>query len=191
LAALFTAQLFAAGLFGCEEKITQGKAVANPKASAAPAARAPEPPKLPEFDIQEVEFAETEKSRDPFRVFLRLFADEERSRLRSQRQVVLDEYSIDELKLIGIVTRIHPAKAMVVDPTGKGHVIQRGQFVGRPEYVQSRTLGSAAMEINWRVDRIREGDVVLVREDPANPDVPTATRVIQLRPEGNELTSAP
>jgi Tfp pilus assembly protein PilP len=184
LAALFTAQLFAAGLFGCEEKITQGKAVANPKASAAPAARAPEPPKLPEFDIQEVEFAETEKSRDPFRVFLRLFADEERSRLRSQRQVVLDEYSIDELKLIGIVTRIRPAKAMLVDPTGRGHVIQRGQFVGRADIVQTASRSGATYEINWRVDRIRPADIVLVREDPNNPDVPSATKVIPLRPEG-------
>jgi type IV pilus assembly protein PilP len=33
------------------------------------------------------------------------------------------------------------------------------------------------------VDRIRDTDIVLVREDPANPDVPTATRVIPLRPD--------
>jgi type IV pilus assembly protein PilP len=38
-------------------------------------------------------------------------------------------------------------------------------------------------EINWRVDRIRSSDIVLVREDPSNPDVPSATRVIPLRPE--------
>jgi len=99
--------------------------------------------------------------------------------------VVLDQYSLDELKLVGIVTRIQPAKAMLVDPSGKGHVIRRGQFVGRPEIVQAAGSGSnASYEINWRVDRIRDGDIVLVREDPSNPDVPTATRVIALRPEG-------
>jgi type IV pilus assembly protein PilP len=41
--------------------------------------------------------------------------------------------------------------------------------------------------VNWRVDSIRDGDVVLVRSDPANPDVPTATRVIPLRPEGTRV----
>jgi hypothetical protein len=28
---------------------------------------------------------------------------------------------------------------------------------------------------------------VLIREDPSNPDVPSATRVIPLRPEGSEV----
>jgi type IV pilus assembly protein PilP len=81
---------------------------------------------------------------------------------------------------VGIVSRIQPAKAMLVDPTGKGHVIKRGQFVGRAEIVQGGTSG-ADYEINWRVERVRDSDVVLVREDPANPDVPSATRVISLR----------
>jgi type IV pilus assembly protein PilP len=62
-------------------------------------------------------------------------------------------------------------------------VVQRGQFVGRSEVVQAAGSRSATYEINWRVDRIRDGDIVLVREDPANPDVPTATKVIPLRPE--------
>jgi type IV pilus assembly protein PilP len=97
----------------------------------------------------------------------------------------LDQYNVDELKLIGIVTGIHPAKAMLVDPTGKGHVVQRGQYIGRPEVVQAGTGSGASYEINWRVDRIRDGDIVLVREDPKNPDVPSATRVIPLRPEGS------
>ena len=63
-----------------------------------------------------------------------------------------------------------------------GHVVHEGQFVGRSEVVQGGTSG-AEYEINWRVDRIRDTDIVLVREDPANPDVPTATRVIPLRPD--------
>ena len=96
--------------------------------------------------------------------------------------MLLDQFSVDELKLIGLVTRINPAKAMLVDPTGKGHVVQRGQFIGRAERVQAGTSG-AEYEINWRVDRIRDEDIVLVREDPTHPDVPSATRVIPLRPD--------
>jgi type IV pilus assembly protein PilP len=62
--------------------------------------------------------------------------------------------------------------------------VQRGQLVGRPEVMQAAGPGGAAYEVNWRIDRIRDGDIVLIREDPQNPDVPAATRVIPLRPEG-------
>jgi type IV pilus assembly protein PilP len=174
-------------LVGCGEEVVQGKPPA-PKGSAAPAGSVAlaGDAGVPKFDIQENEFLESERSRDPFRSYAGMFAEEARGRVKSQREVVLDQYSLDELKLVGIVTRIQPAKAMLVDPSGKGHVIRRGQFVGRPEIVQAAGSGtSASYEINWRVDRIRDGDIVLVREDPSNPDVPTATRVIALRPEGS------
>lgn len=144
---------------------------------------------LPKMEIREGEFAESDKSRDPFRPFAATFAEEAKGQVRSQRRVVLDEYSIDELKLIGIVTRIHPAKAMLVDPTGKGHVVQRGQLVGRAETVQPSGPGGTSVELNWRVDRIRDGDIVLVREGPQNAQIPTATRVLPLRPEGTVVVS--
>jgi len=106
-----------------------------------------------------------------------------KAKVHSQREVILSQYALDELKLIGIVTRAEPAKAMLVDPTCKGFVIQRGNFVGRADVVQAAGSSGATYEINWRVDRIRSSDVVLIREDPANPDVPSATRVIPLRPD--------
>lgn len=155
------------------------RAPAGP-AGAASAAGSAAPPAV---DFQESSFAESERSRDPFRSYADMFAEQAKSRVRSQRQVVLDQYSVQELRLIGIVTRAYPARAMLVDPTGKGHVVKRGQFVGRAEIVQGGATG-AEYEINWRVDRIRDGDIVLVREDPTNPDVPSATKVIPLRPEG-------
>lgn len=122
---------------------------------------------------------ESERSRDPFRSFADLFDQQARKSVRTQRTVILADYSLDELRLIAIVTRITPAKAMVVDPTGKGHVIHRGELVGRAERVQGASI-DADYDVNWRVERIREADVVLVREDPSNPDVPTATRVLSL-----------
>jgi type IV pilus assembly protein PilP len=143
----------------------------------------------PKIEIKEGEFAESGNSRDPFRSYALAFADEAKGKVRSQRQVLLDKYSVDELKLVGIVTRIHPAKAMLVDPTGRGHVVQRGQLVGRAELVQPSGPGGAAYEVNWRVDRVRDGDIVLIREDPQNPDVPTATRVVPLRPEATLVSS--
>jgi type IV pilus assembly protein PilP len=139
---------------------------------------------LPQPDIQENEWVESERSRDPFRSHENLFVEEARNRVKSQREVVLDQFSLDELKLVGIVLRANPAMAMLVDPTGKGHTVRRGQFVGRAEVVQKGQRG-VAYELNWRVDLIRDGDVIFVREDPQNPDVPSATKVLPLHPEGN------
>jgi type IV pilus assembly protein PilP len=129
-----------------------------------------------------IDFNDSALMRDPFLSFAREFAEEAKKRVRSQRDVVLDQYGLDELKLAGLVTGIRPARAMLIDPTKKGHVVQEGQFVGRAEVVQGGASG-ADYEINWRIDRIRDSDIVLVREDPSNPDVPSATRVIPLRPD--------
>lgn len=181
-------------LFGCEEEVvTAPPGAGQPSASGSarqqqgtPAGRASaaegEQSGPPVVEFQEEDFSETERSRDPFRSFADIFAQEAKSKIRSQRDVVLEQYSVDELKLVGIVTRVEPSRAMMVDPTGKGHVVTRGQFLGRAEIVQGGTSG-ADYEINWRVQRIRDGDIVLVREDPANPDVPSATRIIPLRPQ--------
>jgi len=156
-------------------------AQAAPAASGAIAVGAAGAP--PKVEVQETEFTESARSRDPFRSFAKSFAQDVKASVHSQRHVILSQYALDELKLIGIVTRAEPAKAMLVDPTGKGFVIQRGQFVGRADVVQAAGTSGTVYEINWRVDRIRPSDVVLIREDPSNPDVPSATRVIPLRPE--------
>jgi type IV pilus assembly protein PilP len=185
---------------GCEDQVIQSKGRPAASAGASAAASGAVPggdPKLvttgpvAKLEISEAEFIENERSRDPFRSFAKTFVQEARTRERSQREVLLSQYSVDELKLIGIVTRITPAKAMLVDPTGRGHVIQRGQFLGRADMVQAGGRSGATYEVNWRVDRIREGDVVLVREDPNNPDLPSATKVIPLRPEGSLIEGTP
>lgn len=169
----------------CEEEIGRAPpgSLPAPPSSGAPQTAASSSPGV-RFDVQESEFTESERTRDPFRVYADRFLDEAKGKGKSQRDVVLGQYAIDELKLIGIVTRVNPARAMLVDPNGKGFVVHRGQFVGRADVVTA-ARGGASYEINWRVDRIRDGDIVLVREDPANPDVPSATRVIPLRPEGS------
>jgi type IV pilus assembly protein PilP len=167
------------------------------KTAAAPAPRAAAPakggkgkkgattvptdlPPLPKAEFQEEDFAESERSRDPFRAYVDLFVDKADRRSLQRAKVLLEEYSLDDLKLIGVISRIVPAKAMVVDPAGKGHVIERNNLVGRAERVKAGSSNDE-FEINWRVDRIRESDVVFVREDPANPDVPSATRIMSMR----------
>lgn len=183
---LYSAMVLALSV-GCEDEVvrtSKGPSKSPSQVQAAKPTQVESQRPLPEVDFQETDFAESERSRDPFRSYADLFAEQARQRVRSQRQVVLDRYSIDELLLIGIVTRVSP-RAMLRDPQGKGHVVAPGQFVGRAERVQAGLTG-AEYEVNWRVDRIRPTDVVLVREDPAHPDVPTATKVIPLRPN-NEV----
>jgi len=177
-------------LAGCEGEVVQDKGTPQVVGSAAPsgAAAAVTPPPVARREFPEADFTETERSRDPFRPYARKFAEEAKRSVKSQRQVLLAEFSVDDLKLIGIVTRLEPARAMLVDPTGKGHVVRRGDFVGRADVVQLAGAAGSTYELNWRLDRIRDGDVVLVREDPNNPDVPAATKVIPLRPEGGVVT---
>jgi type IV pilus assembly protein PilP len=173
--------------FACDSDVINTSGADRPaqvKSQAADAG-ADAAAKTPKIDFAEAVFVESERSRDPFRSY-EVSPAEAKGRYRSQREVVLDKYAVDELKLVGIVTRINPPKAMLVDPSGRGHVVQRGQLVGRAEIVQG-SQGGASYEMNWRIDRIREGDVVLIREDPANPDVPSTTKVIPLRPEGSVI----
>jgi type IV pilus assembly protein PilP len=171
----------------CEESVVIGTprpadSAKAPQAQAA--ASAPRP--RPSLELQDNDFAESDKSRDPFRSYARSFVEEPSGQVQSQVDVKLEQYNLDQLRLIGIITRVHPERAMLVDPNGVGHVIKRGQFVGKPDVVQTAKDVGASYQVHWRVDRIRVNDVVFVREDPTNPDVPTATRVLLLRPEGEE-----
>lgn len=181
-------------LLGCEEeKISTAADAVGAKPGGAPIDRkallagdagvAAPSASVPRGDFQDVEFGESERSRDPFRSYASAFVAELRTTAKSQREVILDEFSLDELKLVGIVSGVADPRAMLVDPQGKGHVVRRGQFIGRAEVVHGDSKGAPAFEVNWRIDRIREGDIVLVREDPKNPEVPSATRVIALRPD--------
>ncbi len=106
--------------------------------------------------------------------------------MTNQRKVALADYSVDELKLVAIVTGGDQSRAMFVDPTGKGTVVYKGSFVCRSEVVHIGGSNGPEYQLNWRVDRIREGDVVLIREDPAQPAIPPATRVIPLHPESEK-----
>ena len=186
----FVLALFSAA---CEDEISRPApgSIPQPGATSARAAAENKPAEAPPpvQQLQEAEFTESERSSDPFRSYAGSFAEEARTRVKSQREVLLDQYSVDELRLVGIVTRVTPERALLIDPTGKGHIIQRGQFVGRAEVVQGGASG-ADYEINWRVERIRETDIVLVRDDPSNPDVPSATRIVPLRPETAEAQPA-
>jgi type IV pilus assembly protein PilP len=148
-------------------------------AAAAAAAMANMPP-LPKRDFQERDFAESDINRDPFRGYATDLAEQNKKSYAVQRKVLVDRYALEELKLVGLVTGA-PSRALLIDPTGFGWIAKVGDFVGKPELVHSGGPSGADVPINWRLDRIRTGDVVFIREDPSHPEIPPSTRVIALR----------
>jgi hypothetical protein len=85
------------------------------------------------------------------------------------------------MKLMAIVSGMPRPKAMLIDSLGVGYVVERGDFVGRGKVLQAS--GSVQMVLNWRVDRIRENEVVLTRADATDPSRPPLTRIITMREE--------
>ena len=150
----------------------------TPTAVASVAAVLPVPRGL---DYNENDFIESDRNRDPFRPFSAPV--EGPKQLQNQREVKLAQYSVDELKLEGIIHGGDGSSAMFVDPTGKGHFLRRLDYLCRPDVVHVGGANGTEYQLNWRVDEIRDGDVVLIRKDPAYPAVPPATRIIPLHPD--------
>jgi type IV pilus assembly protein PilP len=136
-------------------------------------------------DFSENDFIENDHNRDPFRSFASLFVEKGTRAVKNQLPVILPQYSIDELKLVAIVTGGDYPRAMLLDPNGKGWVVHRGDYIGRPDTVHTGGTNGTDYQLNWRVDRVRDGDIVLSREDRAS-GAPPATRVIPLHPENEK-----
>ena len=122
------------------------------------------------------------QNRDPFRSYAAAFKAQ--AAAPAQRRVLMPSTSLDEMKLIAIVTGLSTPRAMLTDTANVGHVVRRGDYIGRPEVVQTDGGEGMAVTLNWRVDRIRAGSVVLTREDPSSPDKPPMTRVMPLHEGG-------
>ena len=181
-------------LLGCEESelaATRGFGVTGttPESSASKqgdgqSSTAVQSPTASRFVYADEDFVELDtQNRDPFRPFARAFKAQ--AAAPAQRRVLMPSTSLDEMKLIAIVSGVAQPKAMLTDTAQVGHVIRRGDYVGRPEVVQSGGSEGMPVTLNWRVDRIRAGSVVLTREDPTAPDKPPLTRVMPLH-EGRE-----
>lgn len=171
-------------LVACEDEVINGNsapppprraiAAASSSASGLAAASATAPP------LTEAEFTRTDANRDPFFPYadaIKPPVDPKKFRT----QALADQFSLDELKLVGIVTGNTAARAMFTDPQGKGWIVGLGQLLGRAETVRAGGNQGAEYELNWKVDRIRENDVVFIRETPGRANIPNATRVVTLR----------
>lgn len=146
---------------------------------ATPATATPAPQRATLASAEKTDTPELIEGRDPFEATALLpptpppRGDD---RLRKSKR-----FNLDQLKLVGIVSTADAPRAMLVDPRGKGWVVMRGELVGRAEVVHD---AQGDHPVSWRVDRIRESEVVLVREDATHALVPsstTSTRVLALR----------
>ncbi len=173
-------------IVGCDDDVVQapppprGAAAAVVSASASASASVGR-------SFAEADFTPSDRNRDPFRDYPELFTGDQGrggGAGRSQQKIVAERFALDELKLVGIVTGGTQARAMFVDPERVGHIITVGQLVGRSELVKAGGVTGPEYDLNWKVERIREKDVVFVRDNPGR-NVATATRVVALRPEGD------
>lgn len=134
---------------------------------------------LKELVFKDEDFVESLSNRDPFRSYTGAMRAEAPDEI--QRRVIMPTTGIEEMRLIALVTGMPQPKAMLVDPAGVGHVVQRGDYVGRPKIIQA--TGSVSMTLNWRVDRIRDNEVVLTQQDPSDPTRSALTKIIPLHEE--------
>jgi type IV pilus assembly protein PilP len=170
------------GLCACgEEHVEQsGRGMSGGDSSSAPKLAAAQAAKLEGLSFKDDDFVESERHRDPFRSFtLAARTHGPEVALETQRLVIMPETAVEEMKLIAVISGLTRPKAMLVDAHNVGYVVQRGDYIGRPKVFQMN--GSVAMTLNWRVDRIRDNEIVLTRQDPSDPGRPPLSRIINMR----------
>jgi len=138
--------------------------------------------------IAETDFIESARRRDPFRPFIEAIVPQKEVREMVQREIKLEEYDIEQLRLIAIITKVGDPRAMVVPPNGVGFILRRGDYVGKPDYIDPGS-GAEKIQINWKVHRIHgagkkeERGIYLVRDDPLTPTPNDVTRFMPLYPD--------
>lgn len=152
-------------------------------APGAPGAAAAAEKKDTVLAFKDDDFVESERNRDPFRSYAQSAsgprADEEGA--TPQRRVIMPTTAVESMRLMAIISGMPRPKAMLIDAVGVGYVVERGDYVGRGKVLQS--TGNVQIVMHWRVDRIRENEVVLTRADATDPTRPPLTRIIAMREE--------
>ena len=109
-----------------------------------------------------------DKNRDPFRSYLTEFAQPQQRLVTIQRKGLLSRYSLDELRLIAVVSgRVRP-RAMFLDPSGLGVAVRRGDYIGK-------SFG--------KVKEILTDKVIIEIQEISENRQRVADRVIELHPE--------
>jgi type IV pilus assembly protein PilP len=172
-------------LAACEEEpIRVGAAPPTPGAPPPPAAvEEVAASTVPAPELRDEDFVETDRNRDPFRGYASFFLPQASEVVRPQRDVVMPDTPLEDMRLIAIVSGVASPSAMIEDQNGTGHTVHRGDFIGREDVINAGGADGLPVTLNWRVDRIHGDSVILTRDDPTAPNRVPLTRVIQLHPE--------
>jgi type IV pilus assembly protein PilP len=173
----------AGSMLACDEEVQQsGRGVGGNGTAASGNAGKTATAQVQGLVLKDDDFVESERHRDPFRSFsFAARAHGPEVVPDTQRLVIMPDTAVEDMKLIAVISGLDRPKAMLIDPGRVGYVVQRGDYIGKPKVFQS--TGSVAMTLNWRVDRIRENEVVLTRQDPSDLGRPPMSRIISMRDE--------
>ena len=123
--------LLVAGLSGCSDEPASQPATAKPKAVAkAPVKKAPVVAAKDEQATKEEKFVyQSEGRRDPF---LPLTAIRKPvGPASTEPQTPLQQYDLDQYRLIGVIVGLESPRAMVVAPDGKSYILKKGVKIGK------------------------------------------------------------
>ncbi len=77
------------------------------------------------------EAAKPAEKRDPFRSFIEVKSGSATTRKQVRRlQTPLQKYTLDQLKVVGVIDGGRVKKALLEDDAGKGYVVSTGDYVG-------------------------------------------------------------
>jgi type IV pilus assembly protein PilP len=156
--------------------------------------------------LQDIDFTESDRSRDPFRSFSREFIPhpETQGQGIDLSSIKLADESIESLRLLAVIVGVANPYAMVVGAQGAGTIIRRGDLVGRPDTIVTPGENGGPHQVPWRVARIvgsrisRDrnnnltevaAEVVFEREDRASLTPTRVERVLSLAPAGEGRTA--
>jgi len=104
---------------------------APPGTGKNPDAQKPEPLPLKAPKPDEPVSAQSPRSkRDPFRSFIEIKTHVQPVKKVSKIRTPLERYSLDQLKVVGILKGPNLRRALVEDDVGKGYVVNRGDAIG-------------------------------------------------------------
>ncbi|MDP3274765.1 MAG: hypothetical protein Q8Q09_06175 [Deltaproteobacteria bacterium] len=156
--------------------------------------------------LADVDFTESDRSRDPFRSFVRDFVPVADPRASIDLSAIkLSTTPVEELKVVAIIVGAGNPYAMFTDVTGTGTIVRRGELVGRPDTIASQGEGGGTHQVPWRVARIVSSrisrdrynnlteipaEVVLEREDRTTVPPTRVERTVSLAPPGEGASSS-
>ncbi len=154
--------------------------------------------------LMDQDFTETDRARDPFRSFAQEWVPRDPP-VTNLPTCKLDRFNLDELRVVAVILGAGNPYAMVIDTSGNGTIVRRGECIGKPE-TQTGAAEGSRIPVPWVITRIvgsrvaRDRDnnlteisaeVVVQRDDRMNPSAPRVERSLSLAPPGEGRAPAP